>query len=309
MVSYLESRPVWLPVLSVLYFLLWSVDLHWNYLQPQGRDGVLTINKGACSRRSGDESYGLDSGNTPGISVPFNELSNRLNRSWCVSIVANTQTGNLAPLVTFYHNNLTEIGSIVLTQTLVNITVIGSSASFNFPRQQEQFEHVRLQLCAEENTLYFYYGCEPMGSQSFTNTGFSDSDVVGLLRDLTDNTIRGYMVIIILSLSGARDTDLECSDLHKSLLSPDYKHQPNTSACLRGYNFTSLCSYRCIIISQKGARITWLMPWQQRLYAQCPSAFVSIAVCTSSAYMVPVHLCGSCVHAHVSPFLSSIHRA
>ncbi|CAI8028707.1 hypothetical protein GBAR_LOCUS16334 [Geodia barretti] len=169
-------------------------DLHWNYLQPQGRDGVLTINKGACSRRSGDESYGLDSGNTPGISVPFNELSNRLNRSWCVSIVANTQTGNLAPLVTFYHNNLTEIGSIVLTQTLVNITVRGSSASFNFPRQQEQFEHVRLQLCAEENTLYFYYGCEPMGSQSFTNTGFSDSDVVGLLRDLTDNTIRGYML-------------------------------------------------------------------------------------------------------------------
>ncbi|CAI8028708.1 hypothetical protein GBAR_LOCUS16334 [Geodia barretti] len=200
-------------------------DLHWNYLQPQGRDGVLTINKGACSRRSGDESYGLDSGNTPGISVPFNELSNRLNRSWCVSIVANTQTGNLAPLVTFYHNNLTEIGSIVLTQTLVNITVRGSSASFNFPRQQEQFEHVRLQLCAEENTLYFYYGCEPMGSQSFTNTGFSDSDVVGLLRDLTDNTIRGYMSVVaglyFLSCSGPSVTREDVASLQCTFNPPN----------------------------------------------------------------------------------------
>ena len=204
MVSYLESRPVWLLVLlSILYFVLISVDLHWTYLQPEGRDGVLRIDNGACTGRTGDESYGLDSGNTPGINVSFDGLNNRLNRSWCISIVANTHTVNLAPLLTFYHNNLTEIGSIVLTQTLVTITVRGSSASFNFPTQQGRFEHVRLQLCAEENALYFYYGCEPMGSQSFTNTGFSDSDVVGLLRDLTDNTTSGYMVIIILSLSGA----------------------------------------------------------------------------------------------------------
>jgi hypothetical protein len=168
-------------------------DLHWTYLQPEGRDGVLRIDNGACTGRTGDESYGLDSGNTPGINVSFDGLNNRLNRSWCISIVANTHTVNLAPLLTFYHNNLTEIGSIVLTQTLVTITVRGSSASFNFPTQQGQFEHVRLQLCAEENALYFYYGCEPMGSQSFTNTGFSDSDVVGLLRDLTDKTTSGYM--------------------------------------------------------------------------------------------------------------------
>ena len=83
-----------------------------------------------------------------------------------------------------------------MTQTEVNITIRDASASFRYPRRQQRFEHVRVQLCAEEDNLYFYYGCQFMGSQAFKSTGFSDSDIVGILRDLTDNTIDGYMVIL-----------------------------------------------------------------------------------------------------------------
>ena len=106
----------------------------------------------------------------------------------------------------FYHSNLTEIGRVLLTQTEVNITIRNSSANFSFPTRQGRLEHRRLQLCAESDELYFYHGCELMGSQPFVSSGFSDSDIVGILRDLTDNEIDGYMVIYSSMIGSHRNS-------------------------------------------------------------------------------------------------------
>ena len=179
--------------LLIFIVSLLSVDLHWVYLQPLAESARLTSHNGVCDDRIRDDSYGLDSNRAPGVNVTFSYLWNRLSGPWCISMITNTVARNLAPVAMFYNSNLTEIGRILVTTSEVNITIRESFAGFTYPAQP-RFEHVRLQVCREEDTLYFYYECKFRESKPFVNAGFSDSDVVGLLGELTDNPIDGYLV-------------------------------------------------------------------------------------------------------------------
>ena len=173
----------------------YNSDLHLDYLQPLAEKAVLTIASGVCMGRMSDESYSLGSITTPGINVSFSKLYTRLSDPSCISIIANTVEDNTAPLVTFYNKNLTVTGTILLTQTQVTLTIRESTATFNFIRRQAQREHARLQLCTAEDRVDFYSGCEFVSSQPFVNAGFSDSDTVGLMKDITDDSALAYKVL------------------------------------------------------------------------------------------------------------------
>lgn len=107
----------------------------------------------------------------------------------------------------FYESDLTAIGNIHLTQSRLNLTIRDSFASFEFPKQAIS-QYVRLQLCVESNELYFYYECEQMASQSFSNPQFQENDIIGILRDLRDDSASRYEVSMI-----SREPSLKCTQL------------------------------------------------------------------------------------------------
>ena len=182
-----------------------SVDIHSDTLRPEAERAVLTVEPGVCKDRSGDESYALHSQT---VNVSFAKLNTRLSGLSCISLIANTRTTNTAPMIHFYDGNITEIGRIVLTLTHVNITIREESASFNFTSPQGRLEYVHIQLCVVENRLHFYSECEFVESKPFETAGFSDSDVVGLLKDIADSGAPAYEVCIHVHESPLLDSAL-----------------------------------------------------------------------------------------------------
>ena len=172
------------------------IDLQERYLLPQARTAVLTVVKGACSGRENDEAFTLGPGPGAGTAIPFSQLNNTLSGSSCIALLVNTRADNVQPLMVFYDQNQTELGSIVLTQSTVNITIRDSFATFDFP-DQSLFDHTRLQLCMDGETLDVYHNCLLIGSQNFVNVGFQESDVIGLLRHLVMVNADPFLVCIV----------------------------------------------------------------------------------------------------------------
>ena len=149
--------------------------------------------EGACSEREKDDALTLGPSSNPGIRIDFDQIDNRLSGLSCIGLIANTHTDNVEPVATFYDSNLTEIGRIVLTRLIVNVTIRNNFASFGFPEQRE-LEHSRLQLCMDGERIDLYHDCVWVGSEPFVNGGFQDSDVMGLLRHLVTENAKPYLV-------------------------------------------------------------------------------------------------------------------
>ena len=156
-----------------------------------------TLISGECGDKRHGEGFFIGSINSPGVVIHFNETHNTLNDPSCIAMVVNIQEDNVEPLVTFYDDNLADLGEILLTQSTVNVTIRDSFATFNYSKPDRQ-SHAWLQLCLDGELLELYHNCALVGSQHFSSVGFQKNDVIGVFKHLVREDALPYYVSSVL---------------------------------------------------------------------------------------------------------------
>ena len=164
-----------------------------NEIQPGSTTAQFSGVSGPCSSRANDEVYVLG-GSNDGVAVPVADIGNRLSGSFCVGLLVHTDSANVVPVVTFYSSSFEAIGEITVTSNTISFSIGENSAVFTVGNT---LGFKRYQLCADGSTMTLYDDCLAVlyvGPQSFASDGLTDGEMIGLVRDLTDNTADRFLV-------------------------------------------------------------------------------------------------------------------
>lgn len=150
-----------------------------GFIQPQAALGVdYGTQSGLCPQRDLAYTRTLALNRKE---IPFSQLNNRLNESFCIGFSVNTTEDNGEPLLTFQNSRGSRIGMVTLTSSRIRIDLAGLSS--NFPTNSTGAR--RLQICSNGSSLQLYEDCVPVLAPltGYGDVGFSNSNSIIVLEN------------------------------------------------------------------------------------------------------------------------------